>query len=190
MADYSPDDVEQAMHKWFEKYVPPRKLNRDSKSDRKDVGEALREIKERRLYRGTHNNFYDYCAERWGLMPARADAYIDFAKNNDRLQFVDTGPNKVPPTREHRFVYFLRGGDLIKIGTTIDVDKRIRNIGTMSPVALELMKFVQGDERFEKSLHLTFSHLCDHGEWFRATPELLTYIENLEPYKENGDGTQ
>lgn len=37
-----------------------------------DVGQALAEIRDSRLYRATHATFEDYCAERWNLKRQRA----------------------------------------------------------------------------------------------------------------------
>lgn len=37
-----------------------------------EVGKALMEIRDRRLYRDTHETFQDYCKERWGMDRQRA----------------------------------------------------------------------------------------------------------------------
>lgn len=44
-----------------------------------DVGQALAEIRDSRLYKGTHDTFEDYCRERWGFNDRRASQYIQAA---------------------------------------------------------------------------------------------------------------
>jgi hypothetical protein len=76
-------------------------------------------------------------------------------------------------------VYFVRQGDYIKIGVSIDVPARVRGLQTSSPTPLELLAVLPGKEPEEKSLHVRFSHLRASGEWFRAAPELLDYIAKV-----------
>jgi hypothetical protein len=45
-----------------------------------EVGEALREIRDQRLYRSTHARFDDYCRERWGLDRTYAHRHIRAAE--------------------------------------------------------------------------------------------------------------
>lgn len=76
-------------------------------------------------------------------------------------------------------VYFIRKKDkqgLIKIGQSIDPQKRLVQIQNMSPEPLEILKvFDNGDE---EAIHHHFRHLRMHGEWFEATPGLLEFIDN------------
>lgn len=44
-----------------------------------DVGQALAEIRDSRLYKGTHDTFEDYCRERWGFSDRRAAQFIEAA---------------------------------------------------------------------------------------------------------------
>jgi len=44
-----------------------------------DVGEALREIREARLYRQTHGTFEDYCRERWSMTRQHANRLVGAA---------------------------------------------------------------------------------------------------------------
>lgn len=46
----------------------------------REVGSALLEIRDQRLYRETHPSFEAYCAERWSLNRARAYQLIDSAR--------------------------------------------------------------------------------------------------------------
>jgi hypothetical protein len=44
-----------------------------------EVGQALAEIRERKLYRASHDTFERYCRERWGFTRQRALQFIDAA---------------------------------------------------------------------------------------------------------------
>ena len=44
-----------------------------------EVGQALAEIRERKLYRASHDTFERYCRERWGFTRQRARQFIDAA---------------------------------------------------------------------------------------------------------------
>ncbi|MFN8160610.1 MAG: hypothetical protein U0R52_06150 [Solirubrobacterales bacterium] len=45
-----------------------------------EVGNALREIRDERLYHGSHTTFEDYCRERWGFSRQRAHQHIEAAE--------------------------------------------------------------------------------------------------------------
>ncbi len=45
-----------------------------------DVGNALAEIRDGKLYRDTHGTFEDYCQERWGISLPRAYQFIEAAE--------------------------------------------------------------------------------------------------------------
>lgn len=55
-----------------------------------DVGNALMEIREARLYRQTHTTFEDYCKERWGFSMRHANRLISSACITERVG--PTGP--------------------------------------------------------------------------------------------------
>jgi hypothetical protein len=44
-----------------------------------EVGEALSDIRDARLYRATHGTFESYCAEKWGMSRVRAHQLIEGA---------------------------------------------------------------------------------------------------------------
>lgn len=76
-------------------------------------------------------------------------------------------------------VYFVQSGDAIKIGTSINVRRRLVSLQTPYPPIL--LAVAAGGRTEEQELHRTFRHLHIHGEWFRAEPELLDYIASLDP---------
>lgn len=66
-------------------------------------------------------------------------------------------------------IYFIRQGLLgnVKIGSTSDPVKRLKQLQTGQPVRLRLMRLVKGERAEEMALHKTFSHLRLTGEWFK-----------------------
>lgn len=87
-------------------------------------------------------------------------------------------------------VYFILNSEnnAIKIGRARDIEKRLRSLQTASPVELELLKTLQVESEsqaqvLERELHCRFEHLRLKGEWFKAEPELLSYIatESFSP---------
>ncbi len=50
-----------------------------------EVGKALEEIREQKLYRETHKTFEAYCQEKWGITKRRAYQFIDAAEIMENL---------------------------------------------------------------------------------------------------------
>jgi hypothetical protein len=69
-------------------------------------------------------------------------------------------------------VYFAQRGDLIKIGFSDNVPKRMREIGRVT-----LLATITGPRSLERALHQAF--WLDHveGEWFSDSKPLRTYID-------------
>ncbi|HLO51121.1 MAG TPA: hypothetical protein VK211_22090 [Kamptonema sp.] len=60
-----------------------------------EVGKALDEIRENRLYRETHRTFEAYCHKKWGISKTRAYQFIDAAEIMENLStIVDKFPNR------------------------------------------------------------------------------------------------
>jgi hypothetical protein len=79
-------------------------------------------------------------------------------------------------SQSEEVVYFIRGGDAIKIGRTSNLAARLRSLATASAVPLELLASVPGGRMEETRLHRQWRHLHIRGEWFQASDELLCYI--------------
>jgi hypothetical protein len=77
-------------------------------------------------------------------------------------------------------VYFIRMNDLIKIGYTAALKQRVAAIQDNMPYPVELLFSVPGDRFNEAYHHWLFRDLHHQGEWFRAEPALLEYIERLK----------
>jgi hypothetical protein len=66
-----------------------------------EVGRALAEIRDRRLYRDSHGTFEEYCDQRWLLSRTRAYQLIDASKVNGVMStMVDTPPSNERQARE------------------------------------------------------------------------------------------
>lgn len=62
-----------------------------------DVGRALMEIRDGRLYRETHMNFESYCQEKWGMSRQRAHQFID---SSAVVESLSTIADVTPPQNE------------------------------------------------------------------------------------------
>ena len=71
-------------------------------------------------------------------------------------------------------VYYIRRGDLIKIGTTADPMMRF---GELMPN--KILAFEPGDVEQENLRHRQFDHLRCRGEHFRRAPELMEHIRQI-----------
>ena len=87
-------------------------------------------------------------------------------------------------------VYFI-GTDthisrLVKIGRTLDLQKRIDGLRNGSPVPLRLLACVRNYGGTEESLHSTFADVRAHGEWFDLGDDPMGTIQarvgDLERY--------
>jgi len=78
-------------------------------------------------------------------------------------------------------IYFLVADELnlVKIGRTKDVKKRVDFINTSSPVELELVSVLRGiDPIQEQLIHEKFKVLRVRGEWFHLSDELRDFVAN------------
>lgn len=67
---------------------------------------------------------------------------------------------------DHVYVIGTPGSSVVKIGVTNSLERRIRQIQTMSPVPLQLLWSCVGSIALEAALHREFADLRTHGEWF------------------------
>lgn len=79
---------------------------------------------------------------------------------------------------ETGWVYFVsaKGLDLIKIGWTANIERRLSQLIGASPVELTLVEKWAGTRFDESDYHTQWEHLREHGEWFRTEPELIRWI--------------
>lgn len=94
-----------------------------------------------------------------------------------------------PVAARDSFVYFIRGGDYIKIGKADNPAARYKQLlvgGVVAPAGvdfsrIQLLAVESGGIEREGALHRKFAGLRVAGEWFSAAPSLLEYIGGLPP---------
>lgn len=85
-------------------------------------------------------------------------------------------------------IYFVQaeGGGLIKIGTSVCLTERLRQLELIHGDGLSVLAVMPGSFDVERTLHDRFAHLWEGGEWFRDNGELTEFISrNASPW----DGT-
>ena len=65
-----------------------------------EVGEALSDIRDARLYRATHGTFESYCAEKWGMSKRHCDRLISSAETVQTLGPI--GPKSITTESQAR----------------------------------------------------------------------------------------
>ena len=95
----------------------------------------------------------------------------------DYIAAADAWNGKIKEQRAGRgLVYYLRIGDLIKIGYTTNLYLRMEKY----PPNAELLATEYGDRKLERERHSRFSiHLRRGREWFDPAPELMKWIEGV-----------
>jgi len=78
----------------------------------------------------------------------------------------------------------VKGGP-VKIGKSLDPEKRLASMQTGSPVELQLLAVIPRD--VERELHDRFSHAHSHGEWFAPTEDLVAFVDELAGKAETTD---
>lgn len=79
--------------------------------------------------------------------------------------------------RKSGYVYFVQLDDMIKIGFAVEPKKRIRALQIGTPHELKILAMFEGNPRLEAQIHARFARLRHKGEWFKAGPALLKFIE-------------
>jgi len=70
------------------------------------------------------------------------------------------------------YVYFLRVGQKVKIGTSRTPISRVSSLATSIPDQIDQLVVVRGGRADEKRLHRRFKCHRTHGEWFAASVTL------------------
>jgi hypothetical protein len=85
-----------------------------------------------------------------------------------------------------KFIYFIKSHNsgLIKIGTTVNLQERVRSLQTGSPEEIYVVALMIGDHKLEKQIHKKFQHLRrGDSEWFEPNSDLMDFIkENAKSY--------
>lgn len=74
-------------------------------------------------------------------------------------------------------VYFLRGGNTVKIGFSKNVSRRLEKLRNGNPESVFICKVVEGPISKEKAYHKRFAEYRVRGEWFELRGRLAKYLE-------------
>ena len=88
-------------------------------------------------------------------------------------------PPRRPPRRRMN-LYFIRCGDAIKIGITSNIKARMRDLAVANARALRVLALIEAGRYEEIAVHQRFAALRISGEWFRASPELLAFVQEMK----------
>lgn len=75
------------------------------------------------------------------------------------------------------YVYFIRCGDLVKIGFSASPETRLRTLRATSAAPLIVLGTSYAHKKLERRLHKQFAYLRHHGEWFRRSAALDRMIQ-------------
>jgi hypothetical protein len=78
------------------------------------------------------------------------------------------------PRRHEPIVYYMARGDLVKIGTSVNIAVRLEALRPERLLAVEM-----GGRQIEAARHRQFAADRNHGEWFRVTPELAAHMSTV-----------
>jgi hypothetical protein len=87
-------------------------------------------------------------------------------------------------------VYFIRGGDFIKIGVSGDPLGRLADLQVSSPYLLELIAVIPGNRDEEFEIQKLFLDLYVRGEWFRDDPSIHAFLRDGSKKKRRNRKTQ
>lgn len=104
-----------------------------------------------------------------------AFAYVLESDRPDLTDHADRLPYWAPDANPTGWVYFVRIGDLVKIGYTTNPKQRMTVLQPSDVMHLE-----PGTMQDERRCHLAFDHLRVEGEMFRPDPDLLAFIADLQ----------
>lgn len=102
---------------------------------------------------------------------------VCFTKTETEVRLEAAGYGKTKPKP---MVYFIQGQKtkLIKIGYTSGCPLvRLANIQYSSPDRLLLLGAMKGGRGVENRQHINWRGQRQHGEWFKPSKDLLSYIE-------------
>jgi hypothetical protein len=79
------------------------------------------------------------------------------------------------------WVYILKGNQYYKIGKTINLDNRIKQISPNLPFETELICAIRSENitRTESTLHQMFKDFRVNGEWFELNDQDVGYLRDL-----------
>jgi len=82
------------------------------------------------------------------------------------------------------FVYFIKGGNFVKVGCSTNPKKRLVAHQTSNPHELELLCSVERGDMFEleEEIQLELRKFKVRGEWYKLTPKVKEYIKLIKKH--------
>jgi hypothetical protein len=80
------------------------------------------------------------------------------------------------------YVYVIRSGDYCKIGKSVDVLRRLKEISTSTPVAPEIVHTIPTNRmvRAENTIHAKFASKRARNEWFNLDDSDIAEVKTIE----------
>lgn len=102
-------------------------------------------------------------------------------KKSDATKLSNAHQQSAQPMKQNSletYTYFIESAatGLIKIGRSVDPEKRLKELQTAAPDKLSILKTFPENLFSEASMHEKFAHLRRHGEWFEDSPEIRDFI--------------
>jgi hypothetical protein len=88
--------------------------------------------------------------------------------------------SEVSNFKTHKFVYFLRCEDYVKIGRTTNLYLRFRHISELLPFDVQLLAIFPGGAKQESFYHRLFRHHRVKGEWFELNDEIWQELKSIQ----------
>jgi hypothetical protein len=85
-------------------------------------------------------------------------------------------------------LYFVTAGHAVKIGRTVNFNKRLRHIQAHNHEKVELALLLKGEGWRERDYHKRFKAYHLRGEWFERCPEIEAEIARLNGDAPNSTG--
>lgn len=134
---------------------------------------------------------YDHADESYGSI-AKFNRFIQYEISKERetpLNLNHESLTTIPKSQrrdKEGYVYLLKSGDSYKIGKSIDVNKRMKNISPIMPHRVTLIHSFKTDNMDveESRLHQMFDNKRLLGEWFALNEEDVSYIKGIPKIEE------
>jgi hypothetical protein len=153
----------------------------------KEVAAELRKS-ERWLRDWLARNPQDAGGRPYWMQMGRTKTFLREDVGRIALAIIQEEADQDRPAIQDGLVYFIDGGDWVKIGFTRSERARIKKMSTDAPVELKFLHAEPGTFKQEKLFHREFADLRTRGEWFRKDDRLLAFIKQRKAILEGRGG--
>lgn len=80
---------------------------------------------------------------------------------------------------ELRYLYFIRGGDTVKVGISVSPERRMKQLESETQQQLEIMTAIPFSGDCEPYCHERLAAYNIKGEWFYYVPEIKNLIREM-----------